>query len=179
MRCRTRKENASLRAARYGSGQRDEFATATRQSGASFEARSSGPALTDLELAELVGHELGGGVEVLVHILVDIHDRAGLVDVERSARRNAAIVEYAVGLCSLLRRIAEQRKISIVRGSECLVAFSPSTGSTLAMKYVTSYVLMRSPCSASDLHSIVQPRVKAAGNQASTTACLPLKSDSW
>ena len=35
-----------------------------------------------------------------------------------------------------------------------------------------------SPFSASDLHSMVQPWVKAFGNQATTTAFLPLKSDS-
>src|ERR1700730_4021053 len=34
-----------------------------------------------------------------------------------------------------------------------------------------------SPCSASDLHSSVHPRVYALGNQASTIACLFLKSD--
>src|SRR6266404_9033498 len=34
-----------------------------------------------------------------------------------------------------------------------------------------------SPCSASDLHSSVHPRVYAFGNQASTIACLFLKSE--
>src|SRR5882724_4103389 len=34
-----------------------------------------------------------------------------------------------------------------------------------------------SPCSASDLHSRVHPRVYALGNQASTIACLFLKSE--
>src|SRR5262245_56379499 len=47
------------------------------------------------------------------------------------------------------------------------------------MKYDTSYILILSPFSASDLHSIVQPRVNAAGNHATTTGFLPLKSDSW
>src|SRR3954454_2512677 len=56
--------------------------------------------------------------------------------------------------------------------------FSPSTGSTLAMKYVTSNLRILSLLSASDLHSTVHPLVNALGNQATTTACLPLKSDS-
>ena len=46
------------------------------------------------------------------------------------------------------------------------------------MKYVVLNFLIRSPCSASDLHSIVQPCVYALGNHARTTACLPLKSAS-
>src|SRR5580704_9289905 len=43
---------------------------------------------------------------------------------------------------------------------------------------MTSNCLIRSPCSASDLHSSVHPRVYALGNQARTMACLPRKSDS-
>ena len=46
------------------------------------------------------------------------------------------------------------------------------------MKYATLYFLIMSPFSASDLHSMVQPVVMALGNQATTTAFLPLKSDS-
>ena len=53
-----------------------------------------------------------------------------------------------------------------------------STASTLAMKYVTSNFRILSPFSASDLHSMVHPCVNAFGNHATTTACLPLKSDS-
>src|SRR5262249_18034469 len=53
-----------------------------------------------------------------------------------------------------------------------------SKGSTLIIKYVTWYCLIISPCSASDLHSMVQPRVYALGNHASTTAFFPLKSAS-
>ena len=45
------------------------------------------------------------------------------------------------------------------------------------MKYATSYFRIISPFSASDLHSMVQPCVNAFGNQATTTAFLPLKSD--
>ena len=69
-------------------------------------------------------------------------------------------------------------KSALCASANALLPFSPSIGSTLAMKYVTSYFLIMSPCSASDLHSIVQPRVNAFGNHASTTACLPLKSES-
>jgi len=46
--------------------------------------------------------------------------------------------------------------------------------SVLAAKYATSKPRILSPLSRSDLHSFVQPPVKAFGNQASTTACLPL-----
>jgi len=48
------------------------------------------------------------------------------------------------------------------------------TVSVLAAKYATSNSRILSPLSRSDLHSFVQPPVKAFGNQASTTACLPL-----
>src|SRR5262245_16915101 len=62
--------------------------------------------------------------------------------------------------------------------ANALLPFSPSTSSTLAMKYATSYARILSPLAASDLHSIVQPDVNALGNQASTTAFLPLNCDS-
>jgi hypothetical protein len=46
--------------------------------------------------------------------------------------------------------------------------------SVLAAKYVTSNSRILSPLSRSDLHSFVHPPVNAFGNQARTTACLPL-----
>jgi len=46
--------------------------------------------------------------------------------------------------------------------------------SVLVAKYATSNPRILSPLSRSDLHSFVQPPVNALGNQASTTACLPL-----
>src|SRR5262245_5833410 len=45
------------------------------------------------------------------------------------------------------------------------------------MKYATSYWRILSPFFVSERHSMVQPWVNALGNQASTTARLPLKSD--
>src|ERR1700730_12866206 len=64
--------------------------------------------------------------------------------------------------------------------SACCCSAKPlflSRGSTLIMKYMTSYCLIRSPCSARDLHSRVHPLVYALGNHASTIACLFRKSD--
>jgi hypothetical protein len=49
-----------------------------------------------------------------------------------------------------------------------------SAVSQLAVKYATSNLRMASPLSRSDWHSFVQPPVKALGNQATTTADLPL-----
>ena len=46
--------------------------------------------------------------------------------------------------------------------------------SVLAAKYATSKPRILSPLSRSDLHSFVHPPVNAFGNQASTTACLPV-----
>src|ERR1700734_3016742 len=50
--------------------------------------------------------------------------------------------------------------------------------STLAVKYATFRGFKRSLFSRIDLHSAVQPPVKALGYQAMTTAFLPLKSSS-
>src|ERR1700730_10083923 len=64
--------------------------------------------------------------------------------------------------------------------SACCCSAKPlflSRGSTLIMKYMTSYCLIRSPCSARDLHSRVHALVYALGNHASTIACLFRKSD--
>ena len=53
-----------------------------------------------------------------------------------------------------------------------------STVSQLAVKKATSNSRRALPFSRNDLHSSVQPPVKAFGYQAMTTACLPLKLES-
>ena len=53
-----------------------------------------------------------------------------------------------------------------------------SASSTLAAKYDTSNARMAWPLCLSDLHSMVQPLVKAFGNHASTTV-LPRRSESF
>ena len=66
-------------------------------------------------------------------------------------------------------------KSALCAAAKALLPCSPSIGSTLAMKYFTLYFLIMSPCSASDLHSIVQPWVNAFGNHASDDGLLALE----
>ena len=65
-----------------------------------------------------------------------------------------------------------------VEGSEWLALRGAQATIERTRPTIFSELWIWSPFSARDLHSIVQPRVNAAGNQASTIACFPLKSDS-
>src|SRR5262245_59021376 len=58
--------------------------------------------------------------------------------------------------------------------ANALFPLSPSYGSQLAVKNATSNSWISFALSRSELHSAVQPPVNALGNQAMTTACLPL-----
>jgi len=100
---------------------------------------------------------------------------AVLADVERPARSEPHRGEHAVGLRRLLGRVAQDRVIQPQRLGELAVGFGViGAGCEVA----TSKVRIASPLSRSDLHSAVHPPVKALGNQATTTARLPLKSAS-
>jgi len=108
----------------------------------------------DLEVLQLRGHVLGGRVGL--DRFVDRRDRAVLGDVERPAVREPALIQHAVRISRCLGRIGQEREVRVLLIGEAFVVVERST---LIMKYLASYALIMSPCSASDLHSIVQPRV--------------------